>query len=217
MRWPTVLLVIVPLLALPGCETAYFGVMERFGVQKREILVDRVVAARDAQEAAQEQFASALDQFKAVVTVDDSELEAVYRRLEREFNQSEGAANRIHARIRDVESVAEALFAEWNDELGQYTNAQLRRDSERQLRQTRERYQQLLTAMQRAESRIDPVLDAMRDQTLYLKHNLNARAIQALRGEVVRIDRDVDALLAAMTQAIAEADAFVRAMRPEAT
>jgi ElaB/YqjD/DUF883 family membrane-anchored ribosome-binding protein len=208
--------IVLLLLLLGGCESAYYNVMERFGVEKREILVDRVVAARDAQEVAQDQFSSALDQFKAVVEVEDSELETVYRRLEREFNNSEAAANRIRTRIRDVESVADALFREWNDELKQYRNEQLRRDSERQLRETRDRYQQLLGAMQRAETRMEPVLDAMRDQTLYLKHNLNARAIQTLRGEVVRIDRDVDALLEAMKQAIAEADAFVRAMRPEA-
>jgi ElaB/YqjD/DUF883 family membrane-anchored ribosome-binding protein len=208
--------IVLLLLLLGGCESAYYNVMERFGVEKREILVDRVVAARDAQAVAQDQFSSALDQFKAVVEVEESELESVYRRLEREFNDSEAAANRIRTRIRNVESVADALFREWNDELKQYRNERLRRDSERQLRDTRERYQQLLGAMQRAETRMEPVLDAMRDQTLYLKHNLNARAVQALRGEVVRIDRDVDALLEAMKQAIAEADAFVRAMRPEA-
>jgi len=38
----------------------------------------------------------------------------------------------------------------------------------------------------------------MNDQRLYLKHNLNARAIQSLKGEAIQVDRDVGALLVSM-------------------
>ena len=53
----------------------------------------------------------------------------------------------------------------------------------------------------------------MHDQVLYLKHNLNANAIQSIRSEVTRIDRDVNNLLAAMQQSISEADNFIRDMK----
>ena len=36
--------------------------------------------------------------------------------------------------------------------------------------------------MRLAESRIEPVLKSFRDQVLFLKHNLNAKAIASLRG-----------------------------------
>ena len=32
-----------------GCQTAYYGAMESVGIHKREIMVDRVKGARDAQ------------------------------------------------------------------------------------------------------------------------------------------------------------------------
>ena len=37
--------------------------------------------------------------------------------------------------------------------------------------------------MRRAERTMEPVLSALRDNVLYLKHNLNASAVGALQGE----------------------------------
>ena len=60
--------------------------------------------------------------------------------------------------------------------------------------------------------RMAPVLDAFRDQVLYLKHNLNLSAIAALEGEAAIIESDVDELIAEMQRSIAEADAFISHM-----
>jgi hypothetical protein len=58
------------------------------------------------------------------------------------------------------------------------------------------------------------VLEAFQDQVLYLKHNLNARAIGALKGELASIERDTAQLISNMQSAIDEADAFIRSMQP---
>jgi DNA repair exonuclease SbcCD ATPase subunit len=202
-------------LALSACESAYYGAMEQFGVHKRDILVDRVEEAREAQDEAREQFASALEEFSSVVEYDGGDLEEIYERLNAEFERSEDRAEDVRERVDAVERVSEALFDEWSEELEQYSNASLRRDSERQLRETRARYEELVAAMWRAEGRIAPVLDAFRDQVLYLKHNLNARAIAALRSELGSIESDVRVLLADMEAAIAESDRFIADMRTE--
>ena len=47
---------------------------------------------------------------------------------------------------------------------------------------------------------------------LYLKHNLNAKALAALQDESVRIETDVNALLRDLSTAIAEADRFIQTM-----
>ena len=202
-------------LGLGACESAYYGAMEQFGVHKRDLLVDRVEDAREAQDDAREQFASALEEFSSVVDHDGGDLEETYERLNTEFERSEDRAEDVRARIEAVEDVSEALFDEWSEELEEYSNASLRRDSERQLRETRRRYEELVAAMWRAEGRIAPVLDAFRDQVLYLKHNLNARAIAALRSELGSIESDVRILLADMEAAIAESDRFIADMRKE--
>ena len=42
------------------------------------------------------------------------------------------------------------------------------------MRQTRARYDQMIGAMKRAEGKLEPALQPLRDQVLFLKHNLNA-------------------------------------------
>ncbi len=200
-------------LFLSACESAYYGTMEQFGVHKRDILVDRIGEAQSAQEEGQEQFRDALEQFRSVVNFDGGELQQIYNRLNAEFEDSEEAADLIRDRIQAVEAVADALFDEWEDELALYSNQSLRRDSEQQLRDTRTRYARLIAAMHRAEVTLDPVLDSLRDNVLYLKHNLNARAIASLRGELDTINTDVDRLIDAMELAIAESDRFIAEMR----
>ena len=198
--------------ALGACSKAYYSALEGVGIEKREILVDRVDDARDAQEDASEQFADALEQFRAFVEVDAGDLEKTYDRLNAEYERSVADAEEVRERIDDVERVAEDLFEEWQDELDDYSRADLRRDSERLLRDTRSRYANLMAAMRRAEQSMDPVLEAFEDNVLVLKHNLNARAIGALRGELADIERNTEQLIERMNEAIREADAFIASL-----
>jgi hypothetical protein len=200
-------------LLLSACNTAYYETMEKLGFEKRDLLVDRVEDARDAQDDASEQFASALDQFRATVAFDGGNLEKTYDRLNREFERSQAKAASVSERIEAVEDVAGALFKEWEQELADYSNAQLRADSRRMLQDTQARYRQLMAAMRSAEATMPPVLEAFEDQVLVLKHNLNAQAIGALRGELASIERDTERLVAEMTQSIAAADAFIATMK----
>lgn len=202
---------IVPLLLLllTGCSNVYYNAMEKVGFAKREILVDRVEDAQEAQQDAKEQFTSALDQLLEITRSDGGDLKTTYNRLNSELRRSETRAKEVRERIAAVEDVAEALFDEWEDELEQYESASLRRSSERQLRATRERYEKMIGLMQRAASRMDPVLATFRDQVLFLKHNLNARALAGLDVTAKELEADVGALLADMERSIREADAFV--------
>jgi len=186
--------------------------MEKFGVHKRDIMVDRVQEARDAQEEAKNQFKSALQRFSTVVQFDGGDLEEKYTQLKDEYDRSSAKAQAVRDRITAVEDVAEALFAEWERELSQYTNVNLRQSSAGQLKQTRQHYNQLISAMKRAEQKIDPVLASFQDQVLYLKHNLNARAIASLKSELSTVEADVTALITEMEKSIKEANAFIRAM-----
>jgi hypothetical protein len=200
---------------LTACDTAYLATMEKMGYAKRDILSSRVKSARDAQEDAKKEIQSALDQFGKVVAYQGGDLEATYKKLNGELQNSEDSAEAVRKRIKDVESVADSLFAEWKTELGQYSSADLRRKSEEKLTQTKSRYNEMLTAMKKAEQRIDPVLKPLRDQVLYLKHNLNARALAAIKGELVKVDAQVDQLVKDMNRSIAEADKFIQSMEKD--
>ncbi len=202
------LAVLLPAL-LGGCSSTYYKTMEKLGVPKREIMVDRVGKARDAQEDAKQQFQSALEQFTQVVEVKGGDLERKYKLLDDQYKKCKEEADNVHKRIGAVESVSEALFDEWEAELRQYGNEVLRRDSKGKLEATRRQYDQLIGAMKRAEGKIQPVLSVFNDQVLYLKHNLNAQAIAALQGELVNLEENVDRLVREMEASIREADQFI--------
>ena len=201
--------------SLSSCDKAYIATMEKMGYAKRDILSSRVKSARDAQEDAKQEIQTTLEQFGKVVSYEGGDLEDTYKKLSDELETSEDSAEAVKKRIQDVESVADALFSEWEQELGQYSSADLRRKSQAKLTQTNNRYKEMLAAMKRAEQRIEPVLTPLRDQVLYLKHNLNARALAAIKGELVKVDAQVDQLVKDMNRSISEADKFIESMEKE--
>ncbi len=190
----------------------YFRAIESVGHHKRDILVTRVETARDGLEEAKAQFQTALEKFSELTEFDGGSLEDVYRQLKVEFDYSKSKALAVSDRIDAVQEVAEALFAEWEDELEQYTNRSLRNTSRMKLKQTQQMCGQLLSAMRRAESKIGPVLGVFQDQVLFLKHNLNAQAITHLESELVTLTIGVSGLITAMERSIDRANSFMQNM-----
>lgn len=191
------------------CQKLYFRAVESVGHHKRDILVARVESARDGLEDAKEQFRSALDKFSALAEFDGGDLEDLYRQLKIEFDYSTAKALAVKDRIDAVQEVAEALFEEWEAELEQYSNRSLRSASRQKLKLTQQHYGQLISAMRRAEGKIDPVLRTFQDQVLFLKHNLNAKAIASLEHELVAMTSSVSGLIGAMEKSIGRANDFV--------
>ena len=200
------------LVVLTGCQSMYYGAMEKVGYEKRDILVDRVDNAREAQQEAKEQFESALEQFVVMTNYKGGELEKQYKNLKSEYEDSKARAEDVRERIESVEHVSGALFDEWKMEIAQYSNRDLKRASEKQMRDTKSSYSRLISTMKKAEKKIEPVLNAFNDRVLFLKHNLNANAISSLRSQKKAVESDIKSLIADMNKSIDEADKFIKAM-----
>jgi len=207
------IMLLLCVLSISSCQKVYYNAMEKVGVHKRDILIDRVEDARDSQAEAKEQFANALERFASVVNFDGGELQTAYDRLNVSYENCKDQADTVSRRIDKVEEVAKALFVEWEQELAQYSNANLRNQSASQLRVTQIEYKKMLAAMRKAEKTMPPVLDVLRDQVLFLKHNLNARAVAAIKTELVTVQRDVNSLIIQMERSISEAEQFISQMQ----
>ncbi|HIP38060.1 MAG TPA: DUF2959 domain-containing protein [Desulfocapsa sulfexigens] len=197
------------LLSLTACSSTYYGAMEKVGIHKRDILVDRVEAGRDSQEDAQKQFQSALEQFDSIVKLEETDLKKAYDKLNGEYEKSKDAADDVSLRIEKIESVADDLFKEWKSELKEYENKTLRRSSEKQMLATKKRYLDMLASMKNAEESMDPVLRIFHDNVLFLKHNLNAQAIGSLQSEFANLEGQIDELVKSMNVAIASSNKFI--------
>lgn len=209
MQSLTSALVFAMLTTLFGCDTAYYGAMEKVGVHKRDILRDPVEEAMDSQEEAKQEFRSALEQFEAVVGIQPGGLKDAYTELQGTYDDAESRAKEVSDRIAAVEDVSGDLFAEWQREIDMITNAKLKAGSRKQLQSSQTAYRGFISAMRQAESSMQPVLTAFRDQVLYLKHNLNAQAIASLKGELSTIEADVGRLIRDMVESIRLSQAFL--------
>jgi len=207
---PYLLAIVMSIFTLTGCQSAYYSAMEQVGYHKRDIMVDRVEDAKESQQDAQQEFTSALEALSALTNFDGGELETVYNQINDKYQDSEKAAQEVSDRIAAIEDVSDALFAEWKSELDLYTSSKLRRASEQKLKETQRSYTTMLAAMKRAEDKMTPVLNTLRDNTLYLKHNLNASAIGALQGEFTSLEQDIQYAIKQMNAAIEESDKFLQ-------
>ena len=198
------------LLFLTACSSAYYSAYEKFGVYKRDLLKKNVIAARDEQKDAQEEFKDALTRLKEITNFEGGELEKRYRGLQSDYDDAASRVSFVHERIQKVETVAKDLFAEWEKEIQEIGTESLKASSRRQLRDTRARYDEMVVALKKAESSMDPVLRQLKDYVLALKHSLNAQAVAALKGESANIQSDINRLIEDMNRSIARADEFVK-------
>jgi hypothetical protein len=212
MRLEVAVSVFFIFLFYTGCQTTYYAVWEKLGKEKRHLLKDQVEKARSEQQDASEQFKDALTRIKELYGFKGGDLEEFYNKLKSDYEESDRRAEAVRSRIEKVEQVAQDLFKEWEQEIGEISNEQFRMKSRTSLKDTKQRYARLRSAMTKAESSMDPILRRLKDYVLYLKHNLNAQAIGVLKKEVGDIEMEVQGLIQDITQSIAEADSFLKTL-----
>ncbi len=201
------------LAVLSGCASVQYSALEKVGIHKRDILVDRVEDARDSQNETSENLVSAYEELSALIDYDGGELEDRYERLKKQVEKSADTIEELDEHLADIDRVSEDLFDEWESELDLYSSAALRRDQEQKLATARRQFATMRERMQVARNRVDPVMAVLADNVLFLKHSLNAKALAALRGQATLLEGQVDALIRDMRVAIEEADAFISRMR----
>jgi len=205
--------IILLVAAGTGCQSTYYKTMEMFGKEKRDLLKNRVQEARDEQQKTAEQFKDALTRLRELYGSSGTDLEKMYDRLKTEYEAAESRAGAVKTRIEKMEAVARDLFKEWEAEIATIESANLKSDSRAKLRDTQAKFDALDNSMKRAEASLQPVLKQFRDQTLYLKHNLNAQALGALKNEANDIEREVKRLIDEMNASIKQADSFIQGLK----
>ena len=125
------------------------------------------------------------------------------------------AENSKNDEIESIDHVARDLFEEWEGEIGQMSNGRLKSESNKLLSDSRSRHQQLIRQMQTSERKMEPVLQAFRDQVLFLKHNLNSKAIGSLKKSAMEIDNEVGALIREIERSNQQADQTIAGLNAD--
>lgn len=195
-----------------GCSSINYAVQEKFGREKRDILKSSIENAKDQQEKASEQFTDALTSLMDLYQVDGGELESKYKAFSSQYDKSKSRSDGLKDRIKKADKVANDLFREWETELTEITSSSLRQISAQKLNQTRSSFGNLMATFRESEGKMDMVLAQLRDQVLFLKHNLNAQAISGLRTEFQDVENEILSLIKDINNSIREADAFIQTL-----
>ena len=208
----SILLAVLTLITInAGCRSAYYSTMEMFGREKRHILNSNIEDVSPEQNKAAQQFTDTLTRLKEMYGLEGGDLEKMYRKLLSDYESCEARANSVRRRISDMQQVAGDLFKEWEGEITQISDRDLRSKSQESLRQTRQRYNRLDESVNQAADRMDPVLQQLKDYVLFLKHNLNAQAVGSLKLEADKIEAQVGQLVLDIQKSVGEAQQFLKA------
>ncbi|RZU40602.1 DUF2959 family protein [Edaphobacter modestus] len=200
------------LLMAVGCTRTYYKAMATLGKEKRDILVSRVKDSKKEQQQAKEQIKTTMESFQALTGFQGGQLEKNYKKLNSEYEKAEDSAKKLHDRIDSIDKVSNDLFREWQKEIDGMENRKLKQQSVEMLRKSRLQEAGYIKSMRQTEARMTPVVAAFHDQVIFLKHNLNARAIGSLKGTSAKISTDVDVLLTSLDGSMAQADALIQSL-----
>lgn len=84
-RNSAVIILLLCIVIILGCRSAYYTVWETLGKEKRHLLKDQVEKARDEQQEASEQFKDALTQIKELYGFRGGDLEDLYVKLRNDY------------------------------------------------------------------------------------------------------------------------------------
>jgi Asp-tRNA(Asn)/Glu-tRNA(Gln) amidotransferase C subunit len=127
--------------------------MSKLGKEKRDILVARVKESKKDQEKTKEQIQTTMEKFQQLTGFQGGDLEKQYKQLNSEYEQAEDQANKLRDRIKSIDQVSGDMFTEWQKEIDQMSNAQLKSRSAAMLRDSKERQATYMKAMQKTEAR----------------------------------------------------------------
>jgi len=215
MRVRNLAVVLLVASCLIGCSRLYYASMKKIGKEKRDILASRILDAKKDQEKAKEQIKTTMEAFQELTGFQGGDLEKVYKKLNGEYEDAADRARKVSERIDSIERVSSDLFKEWDGEIDSMGDRQLRQRSRQMLADTQRREAVLVRKMRDVEARMKPVLTTFHDKVLFLKHNLNARAIASLKQTSVELDNQVGALVKEIEASVQEADAFIATLKAD--
>lgn len=215
-----ILFLITGLSMAAGCQSTVnkaiqetkYSAYEMLGYQKRDLFKKEVKNVKENQEETGESLKDALERLKEIYAFDGGNLEKQYRSLNSSYETSQKKAAAVKSSIKQLETVAQDLFAEWKKEITEISAPDLRAKSTAQLQDAQAKYKEFHGGLKKSEGKLDPVMVKLRDQVLYLKHNLNRQAITGLKSESLKIQGDIDSLIKDMNTSISQAEQFIKTM-----
>lgn len=185
------LCVMLPAAGLPGCASGSRG----DGLVEVNQLVGSIERVHTSTELAQERVHVAVRALSALMVFDfkGAAVEA-YTAFANAVDESTRQVEELRSSVASMKKSSEPVFARWAKDLESFKSMELRLRSQTRLKETRERYDTVVSAGELALAGFDTFNTQLRDYAVYLGNDFNAASVAAIQGDVRTLTQLVDGL-----------------------
>lgn len=200
-------------------KDADYNAAEHNAVSTNETFKTRdnfIVAIKDAnstQDAVKAQFQNASDQFMQLINFHGGALEDKYVELQKEYLKSKELLNDFQNKINKIKKSASNLFKEWDKEIEQYSDGKIQAKSKELKDESVKQYEMIIVLMERNEQNLEDYLKILGDNVLFLKHNLNSKAVFSLREVSAELQGNINDIILDIDNSITKTNEFIQHMK----
>lgn len=194
LNHPIILTFLIGALLTSGCSTVYYTVWEKLGKEKRDLLLSKLSATREAQGELKEALESTAERIQKEYPFDVGNTGKAYDMLSADYETVNKRFENVKKQNSQVNTIAVDLFSEWEKEARGMSDPSLRKQSLQHLRESKESFSELSKHTKRSIDRVTPLLKKLDDHRLFRKHLLNAKATRSLEKSLRGLDPEIDSL-----------------------
>ena len=207
-RWTLTLLAI---LALSG------GVAQgqEQGPKQAQRLAKQANKTVDSIMASKNQIRATLDAYNAILKEGVEDRRKAYKSLVKAIDKSDKSVAKVRARGVDLNAEANQYFADWGKNVKSIANEEVEAKGQARLDESRQRFTDILEKGRAAGTDFEAFMTALRDQVLYLGHDLNPAGVASVGEDATKLNQQAKDLFAKIDKTIMAYRGYASDLQPE--
>jgi hypothetical protein len=158
-------------------------------------LVGSIERVHTCTELAQERVHAAVRELQTLMVFDfKTDAVQAYTAFAVAVEESTRQVEELKSSVETMQEAAVPVFAQWADDLQSFKSMEMRLKSQNRLKETRERYDEVLAAAEMAQAAYETFNVRLEDYSTYLGHDFNAASVAGVQGDVRELTASVAAL-----------------------
>jgi len=145
--------------------------------------------------------------YNSIIDGSAKNAQSAYKKLAGDLKSTEKMIQGANKSVQALNKEAGKFFADWEKDLGEYSNEDLKQKSMARLEKAKAQYTTLGEKLGEARSVFAPLVQNLNDQILFLGRDLSPEAIDDLKDEAEALNQQVDEVSKKVNELVASADA----------
>lgn len=201
------------LLVLPGIAHAQIFGSDPESLKRTDKLIEGAENLIKEAVKARNEIEKTLTSYNALFAGDVQDVRKAYKDVEKGLESTEKQRDEVKKRVDSMKVEADAYFASWNESLQQIGSDNLRKRSEDRMNETKSHFNGVLAAVADARGAYEPFAANLKDQWVYLGHDLNADGIASLKPDADELNSKARNLFKSIDDGMKKADEYVESLK----